>query len=109
VKLEPVPFAVLDWDQAVVTEHPGETGLAVWKTLTHGGIRTRLVTYSPGYLADHWCRKGHVIRVLEGEFVSELENGEAHTLRQGQGYVVGDDVMAHRSRTEGGCTLLIVD
>jgi quercetin dioxygenase-like cupin family protein len=107
--LPPAPFTVLDWTQAQITEHAGERGVALWSTLECGSVRTRLVTYSPGYLADHWCRKGHVIYVLEGEFVSELENGEEHRITQGQGYVVGDDVMAHRSYTEGGVKLLIVD
>jgi len=109
MNLPPAPFTVLDWTQAQITEHAGEQGKATWNTLEHGGIRTRVVTYSPGYLADHWCRKGHVIYVLEGEFISELENGESHRIVQGQGYVVGDDVMPHRSYTENGVKLLIVD
>ena len=109
MNLPPAPFSVLDWTQAQTTEHAGERGTALWKTLEHGGIRTRIVTYSPGYMADHWCSKGHVIYVLEGEFVSELETGERHRITQGQGYVVGDDVTPHRSHTEGGVKLLIVD
>lgn len=109
MNLSPVPFALLDWASAEVTEHAGEKGAAIWQTLKHGDIRTRIVTYSPGYLADHWCRKGHIIYVLEGSFISELENGESHRIAQGQGYVVGDDVMPHRSFTPDGVKLLIVD
>jgi|GEM_PF-4387406 len=25
-----------------------------------GNIRVRMVEYTPGYLADHWCNRGHI-------------------------------------------------
>jgi hypothetical protein len=109
MRIENVPFGTTDWSQVPATEHPGTTGVARWRTLEQGNIRVRMVEYSPGYLADHWCRRGHVLLVLEGELVTELENGTSVTLTPGTGYQVADDMMAHRSRTAGGAKLFIVD
>lgn len=104
-----IPFQVIDWAGVAQTSHPGETGVALWRTLTYEGLRIRIVEYSAGYLADHWCQKGHILYCLEGEFVSELENGEVFRLGPGMMYVVSDDLSSHRSRTEKGVKLLIVD
>jgi hypothetical protein len=93
-----IPFGTTDWDGVERTEHPGETGKAYWRTQTFNNIRVRMVEYTPGYLADHWCQKGHVLLVLEGE-----------VLKQGQSYQVADGTLAHRSRTDGGAKLFIVD
>lgn len=60
-------------------------------------------------MADHWCERGHVLLVLEGELVTELSNGESHVLKAGQSYQVSDAVAPHRSRTAGGAKLFIVD
>jgi quercetin dioxygenase-like cupin family protein len=109
MKIESVPFGVTDWGAVPTTEHRGETGVAWWRTLDVGNIRVRMVEYSPGYLADHWCSRGHVLLVLEGELITELEDGSSHVLRVGQSYQVADDAMPHRSRTAGGATLFIVD
>jgi quercetin dioxygenase-like cupin family protein len=78
-----IPFQVIDWTGIDRTEQPGQTGSAFWKTLQLLGLRIRIVTYSPGYLADHWCHKGHIVHCLEGELVTEHENGEKYTLKQG--------------------------
>jgi hypothetical protein len=91
------------------TEHPGETGTAFWQTLQFDGLRIRIVEYSAGYLADHWCKKGHIVHCLEGEVCSELENGGKTMLKKGMTYVVSDDLSSHRSSTKEGVTLLIVD
>jgi hypothetical protein len=104
-----VPFATVDWSRISPTEHPGESGTALWRTMEVGNIRVRMVEYSPGYLADHWCSKGHVLLVLEGELTTELKNGEQHLLKSRQSYHVADATMPHRSRTTGGATLFIVD
>lgn len=104
-----IPFQVVDWRQVVRTEHSGETGVAIRQTLEWGGLRVRIVEYSAGYLADHWCQKGHIVYCLEGDFVSELENGEEFRLGPGMMYVVSDDLSSHRSRTEKGVKLLMVD
>lgn len=102
-------FQAVDWTQITKTEHPGETGTAFWQTLQLRGLRIRKVTYSENYMADHWCQKGHIVHCLEGEFTSELENGENFILSQGMTYVVSDDVSSHRSITAKGVELLIMD
>jgi hypothetical protein len=106
---ESIPFQVIDWEGVPVTRHPGETGFALWQTLQLEGLRIRLVEYSGGYVADHWCTKGHIVHCLEGEFVSELTTGEKFTLTKGMTYVVSDDASSHRSVTENGVKLLIID
>lgn len=103
------PFQCIDWSTIAPTTHPGTTGNALWQTLQLPGLRLRIVTYSPGYLADHWCQKGHIVHCLEGSFVSELDNGEQFVLAQGMTYVVSDDMSSHRSSTESGVKLLIID
>lgn len=109
MKIEGVPFAVTDWSSVHETFYPGETGVASWRTVQAGDIRIRMVTYSPGYLADHWCTRGHVILVMEGELVTEIQDGPTHTLSAGMSYRVGDDVAPHRSSTQWGARLFIVD
>ncbi|WP_223827938.1 DHCW motif cupin fold protein [Vreelandella titanicae] len=68
-------FGVTDWSEVERTEHSGEYGVAYWKTRNFGDIRVRMVEYSPGYLADHWCAKGHILLCLEGELLTELDDG----------------------------------
>jgi hypothetical protein len=109
VKIQDVPFEVVDWAAIRPTEHPGEKGVALWRTRLAGGIRVRMVEYSPGYLADHWCSKGHVLLVLEGALETELQSGRKVVLRAGMSYQVADDAEPHRSRTETGARLFIVD
>jgi quercetin dioxygenase-like cupin family protein len=109
VKIQDVAFCVTDWSKLESVEHRGITGIAYWRTLDMGNIRVRMVEYTPGYLADHWCKRGHVLLVLEGELVTELEDGRKFTLRVGQSYQVADGAEAHRSQTEHGAKLFIVD
>lgn len=104
-----IPFATTDWSQIEPTEHPGERGTAYWRTRTFGAIRVRMVEYMPGYLANHWCRKGHILLCLEGELHTELEDGRSFSLRPGMSYQVADHAEAHRSSTESGAKLFIVD
>ena len=104
-----IPFQAIDWSTIPKTEHSGETGKALWQTLQFKGLRIRLVEYSPGYVADHWCKVGHIVHCLEGEFISELEQGEKFVLKKGMTYVVSDDMSSHRSTTYSGVKLLIVD
>lgn len=104
-----IPFTTIDWSAIEKTIHPGTTGEAYWQTVQSGGLRIRLVEYSEGYLADHWCRKGHIVHCLEGEFVSEMEDGSAFTLCKGMTYVVSDNLSSHRSKTTGTVKLLIID
>ncbi len=110
MKIPPVPFTVTDWDAVPATEHPGTTGMATWRVIVIGDIRIRQVEYSAGYLADHWCDRGHILYVLEGEMVSELKTGEKTVMTAGMSYHVSDfGDAAHRSSTETGAKLFIVD
>jgi mannose-6-phosphate isomerase class I len=102
-------FQRIDWDSIPSTEHNGQTGKSVWRTLQLEGLRIRRVDYSMGYLADHWCKKGHIVHCLEGEFISELDNGQKFKLSQGMTYIVSDDLSSHRSYSENGVKLLIID
>ncbi|MBI3125602.1 MAG: DHCW motif cupin fold protein [Ignavibacteriales bacterium] len=104
-----IPFQVIDWDTISKTEHKGETGIAFWQTLQLPGLRIRIVEYSAGYLADHWCKKGHIVHCLEGEVITEHETGEKFLLKEGMTYVVSDELSSHRSISENGVKLLIVD
>jgi hypothetical protein len=104
-----INFQAIDWSAIEPSIHPSETGEASWQTLQLPGLRIRIVEYSAGYLADHWCKKGHIVHCLEGEFVSEMETGEAFTLTAGMTYVVSDDLSSHRSVSKNGVKLLIID
>jgi len=104
-----IPFQVFELGTITPTYHPGDTGSALWHAMQLPGLRIRLVEYSAGYLADHWCTKGHIVHCLEGEFISELKNGTQCLLKQGMTYVVSDDLSQHRSSTKTGVKLLIID
>lgn len=104
-----IPFQIIDWTKSKNSEHKGQRGSAMWNTLQLPGLRIRLVTYSTGYLADHWCQKGHIVHCLDGELITEHENGEKYFLKQGMTYVVSDNLSSHRSRAEREVKLLIID
>lgn len=107
--IERTRFSAIEWDRVPTEERPGERGLATTRTLQFDPLRVREVVYSPGYLADHWCSKGHVVHVLKGEMLTELRDGRRIVMRAGMTYVVADGVDPHRSSTDAGATLLIVD
>jgi quercetin dioxygenase-like cupin family protein len=109
MQLTHIPFGLTDWSNISVTEHKGEAGVAYWRTQQFGEIRVRMVDYSAGYLADHWCSKGHILLCLEGEMVTELEDGRTFVLTPGISYQVADHAEAHRSSTKSGAKLFIVD
>ncbi|AUU22019.1 DHCW motif cupin fold protein [Aeromonas caviae] len=104
-----LPFCTTNWAEIAQTEHQGERGVARWHTRQFGDLRVRMVEYSPGYLADHWCSKGHVLLCLEGELHTELQDGRVFTLTPGMSYQVADNAEPHRSYTELGARLFIVD
>ncbi|WP_310381520.1 DHCW motif cupin fold protein [Flavobacterium sp.] len=104
-----IPFQTINWSNIEKTEQKGETGIAYWQTMQYAGLRVRKVEYSKNYLADHWCQKGHIVHCLEGEFVSELKNGEQFKLSKGMTYIVSDDLSSHRSIAAKGVVLLIID
>ena len=109
MKMPPLPFTVTDWASVPATEHKGETGSAFWRSFIVGELRVRVVDYTPGYLADHWCEKGHILLCLEGELITELKDGRSFRLTPGVSYQVADHAEAHRSRAPQGAKLFIVD
>ena len=104
-----IPFGTTNWADIPATEHRGETGVAYWRTQQFGSIRVRMVEYSPGYLAGHWCRNGHILLCLEGELLTELRDGRRVVLTPGTSYQVADNTEPHRSYTASGAKLFIVD
>ncbi len=109
MKMSGFPLSTTDWAQVEPSEHPGETGKAFWRTQTFGDIRVRMVEYSRGYSADHWCTKGHMLLCLEGELETRLADGKSFTLTPGKSYQVADGESSHRSSTKMGAKLFIVD
>jgi hypothetical protein len=109
MKIHDVPFGTVDWDSVERTTHVGEAGEAQWRTRHFGQVRLRMLDYSAGYRADHWCSKGHFMLCLEGELETELADGRRFTLRPGMSYHVADDAEAHRSSTRAGAKLYVVD
>lgn len=107
--LTDIPFGTTDWSRITPTEHPGERGIAYWRTRQYGNVRVRMVDYQPGYFADHWCEKGHILLCLEGELHTELKDGRQFILRPGMSYQVADGAEPHRSFTDAGARLFIVD
>lgn len=104
-----IPFCITDWSGVQRTEHKGERGAAYWQTQQFGAIRVRMIEYTPGYLADHWCAKGHILLCTDGELHTELKDGRRFTLKPGMTYQVSDNSEPHRSYTEVGAKLFIVD
>jgi hypothetical protein len=109
MEMQGIPFGTTDWDSIPRTEHPDETGRAYWRTCHFGSIRVRMVEYTPGYLADHWCVKGHILLCTDGVLETELADGRTFTLKPGMSYQVADNAEPHRSSTRTGAKLFIVD
>jgi hypothetical protein len=109
MKIDHAPFSAIDWTTIAPTIHAGQVGTATWRTCELGNVRVRLVDYSAGYIADHWCERGHVVHVLAGELHTELRDGRAFRLPAGSSYIVAEGIDAHRSSSPGGAHLLIVD
>lgn len=109
MKLESIPFVITDWSKIAETVHEGECGRAYWRTQYFGDIRVRMVQYSAGYLADHWCEKGHILLCISGQLDTELKDGRTFTLTPGMSYQVADGAEPHRSQTLVGATLFIID
>ena len=109
MRMKGIPFGTTDWNTIKPSRHKGETGLAESRTQDFGGIRVRMVDYSPGYTANHWCDKGHILYCVAGELTTELKDGRMFTLKPGMSYQVADGADAHRSRTARGARLFIVD
>jgi hypothetical protein len=107
--LHSIPFGITDWQHIDPVEHAGEAGVARWRTRQFGTVRVRLVEYSAGYRADHWCQKGHILFCVAGELETELADGRLFRLAPGMSYQVADNAVPHCSRTATGATVFIVD
>ncbi|WP_416397984.1 DHCW motif cupin fold protein [Allohahella sp. A8] len=109
MQITDLPFGLTDWSKVARSEHKGEQGKAFWQTQSFGSLRVRMVQYTPGYLADHWCTKGHILLCLEGELHTELADGRRFVLTPGVSYQVADNAEPHRSSTDIGAKLFVVD
>ncbi len=109
MRLHDIPFQVTDWSGVAAEEHPGDAGVATWRVKRHGDLRVRMIDYSPGYVADHWCEKGHILFCVAGELHTRLKDGTVVVLRPGMSYEVADGAAAHRSEAPHGATLFVVD
>jgi hypothetical protein len=104
-----IPFQNINWSLVPKEEHKGEQGTSLWQVMQYPGLRIRIVEYSEGYIADHWCQKGHIVHCLEGEVTTEMENGEFFLLKKGMSYVVSDDLSSHRSVAKEKVKILVID
>jgi hypothetical protein len=104
-----IPFQLTNWESIPTTGHKGESGMAIWKTLQLGDLRVRMVEYSPNYKADHRCEKGHIVFCVEGEMITEMADGSKYFLKKNMSYIVSDELSSHRTFTENGAKLFIVD
>ena len=110
MKLNDVSYSLIDWQNVESTEVKGITGHAFWKTKKFNDLRIRIIEKSPGYRADHYCKKGHVIYVIDGEMVIDFENGEKFSVSAGQTVFLGDDPeFGHSTFTENGIKYFIID
>jgi len=109
MEISTIPFGITEWASIVPTEHRGQSGMAYWRTRQFGTIRVRMVEYTAGYLADHWCSKGHILFCISGQLHTELADGRSFVLTAGMSYQVADNAEAHRSSTPSGASLFIVD
>ena len=48
MRMSDIPFGTTDWASIEPTQHPGESGSAIWRTQNFGAIRVRMVDYSAG-------------------------------------------------------------
>ena len=113
MRLDAIPFGTTDWASVEPERHAGDVGEAIWRTRHFGPesnqVRVRMVEYSAGYVADHWCTKGHILLCLSGDLTTTLEDGRRFELSGGMSYQVADGDERHRSASTNGAVLFIVD
>ena len=110
MNFNPLPFTVVDWSAMPVTTFSGSSGTGSERILNMGDLRVRVVDFSAGYFADHWCDRGHVLFVLEGELVSQLKDGRRFVLKKGMSYQVSNSGdQPHRTFTPRAARVFIVD
>jgi hypothetical protein len=110
VKLEGFPIGLIDWGRVPASVAPGESGESKARSCQVGEFQLRLVDYSAGYVADHWCSKGHLVFVVTGAVTIEYQDGRKHALTAGMSYHVADyDGPPHRALSTTGATIFVVD
>src|SRR5262245_51372196 len=110
MKLENLPIGSIDWSRVPPVIQRGETGTSTARTRDFGDITLRLVAYSPGFKADHWCAKGHIVYVISGCVVIEHEDKTRTVLSPNTSWHAPDEAIPrHRVLCEAGATLFIVD
>jgi hypothetical protein len=110
VKLEGQGVLPARWSALPPEEHPGDSGTSFWRILEMGQVRTRVVDYSAGFRADHWCERGHVMILLEGSLTLALADGRRFELGRGEGFLLPDDESnPHAASSESGARVFIVD
>ena len=102
--------AEIDWTSAAASDDAGKTGRASAKAHRIGKVQMRVVRYGPDYVSDQWCKKGHIVYVVEGAVTIEHQNGRRCELGAGTSYYVGDDYGSpHLLSSKTGATLFVVD
>jgi len=110
MEIQNLPFRLTDWSKVPTIEYKGETGTSYWQVFEEGNIRVRIVEYSPGFRSDHWCPKGHILLVLEGDLTIELKNGQVYRMPPGTSFQASnDDANPHMAYTDKGAKVFIVD
>lgn len=110
MKIQNIPFQITDWNKIKPVEQKGEHGTSYWRVFEAGNIRVRMVEYSSGFMSDHWCSRGHVLLVLEGELVIKLKDGTVFNLNSGTSFQVSDDENnPHLASTKKHTKVFIVD
>ena len=110
MKMPEIAYQSIDWSKVEPTTHNGAPGTATWRVVETGNLRIRVVEYTPGYIADHWCERGHVVFVLQGEVINEIKDGRRPVIKAGESFVLGDGAdTAHRWSTPQGARVFIVD
>ncbi len=109
MKIEQVPFTVVEWEKEPVIEVPGKSGTAQMRTVMNDTLCIRMIDFTAGYSADHWCVKGHIAFVVAGALKIVLEDGRSFDLRAGSSFHVGDEAGRHRVSSDAGAKVFIVD
>ena len=90
-----IPFPSLPFTQG---GHPLERK----KTGTHPSVI--LLEFAPGFADPNWCRRAHIVYVLQGRLTFEFEHG-AESFDAGESCVI-ETGTPHRARNDGPDTLL---
>jgi quercetin dioxygenase-like cupin family protein len=110
MKIPAIPFTITKFSELPASAAAGSTGTSLSRTAEISDLRVRVVEYRLGYLADHWCDRGHVFYLLRGEVTVELSDGRSFPMQAGESFQVSDHGDSpHRLRTATGAAAFIVD